>query len=56
MDPLITDHRLYRALGKTAAARQRAYRELCKVLLEQESLVAIREATNKGWVGRQCSV
>ena len=50
MDPLITDQRLYRALGKTAGARQRAYRELCRVPLAQESLVAIREATNTGWV------
>ena len=49
-DPLITDHRVYRALGKTAGARQWAYRELCRVPLEQESLVAIREATNTGWV------
>ncbi len=49
-DPLITDHRVYRALGKTAGERQRAYRELCRVPLAQENLVAIREATNKGWV------
>ena len=49
-DPLITDHRVYRALGKTSGERQRAYRELCRVPIEQESLVSIREATNKGWV------
>ena len=49
-DPLMTDHRVYRSLGKTAGERQRAYRALCKEPLAQENLTAIREATNKGWV------
>ena len=46
---LVTDHALYRALGKTAEARQAAYRELFKAHLSNADVVAIREATNKAW-------
>jgi putative transposase len=49
-DRLITDHVLYLALGKTGAERQRGYRELSKVEVEEESVAAIREGTNKAWV------
>ena len=35
-DALMTDHRLYRALGKTVGDRQRAYRELCSATRTRE--------------------
>jgi putative transposase len=50
VDRLITNHAVYLGLGKTEAERQRGYRELSKVQLEEESVAAIREATNKAWV------
>lgn len=49
-DKLVTDHALYRALGKTDAERQSAYRGLFKAHLSQGALEEIREATNKAWV------
>ena len=49
-DPLLTPHDLYQQLGRTAAARQRAYRELFRHHLSGETLDEIRKATNKAWV------
>ena len=46
---LIADHPLYTALGQTKKERQAAYRALFKAQLGQATLVAIRNATNKGW-------
>jgi REP-associated tyrosine transposase len=40
---------LYRALGRSAAERQEAYRELCREQLAPELLDAVRRATNGGW-------
>ena len=48
-DPLVTDHELFRRLGRSATARQAAYRALFKAHLGEGTLTAIREATNKGW-------
>ncbi|MCZ6801570.1 MAG: transposase [Nitrospirae bacterium] len=49
-DSLMTPHPLYHELGRTAAARQKAYRELFRRHLSGETLEVIREATNKAWV------
>ena len=48
-DTLITEHELYRRLGRSAEQRQLGYRQLFKTALPEESLASIREATNKGW-------
>lgn len=48
-DPLARDHRLYRALGASAAERQQAYRALFRAALGDEFLDALRAATNGGW-------
>ena len=49
-EPWLTPHALYQRLGRTAAERQKAYRELFRHKLSGETLDAIREATNKAWV------
>jgi putative transposase len=49
-DGLVTDHRLYQRLGKTAEERQAAYRQLFKSHLGEVAMEQIREATNKAWV------
>jgi putative transposase len=49
-DPVITAHREYERLGATPAERQAAYRQLFRAQIPQETLAAIREATNKAWV------
>ncbi len=48
-DPLISEHRVYKALGKTEKERNKAYRALFrkKMSAEQESL--IHDSTMKGW-------
>jgi putative transposase len=48
-DPLVSEHRLYRALGRSAAERQKAYRALFRPALDQGFVEAIRQATNGGW-------
>ncbi len=48
-DPLARDHRLYRALGRSAAERQKAYRELFRGALPTAFIEALRAATNGGW-------
>lgn len=47
---LLTAHREYQRLGRTAEERQAAYRTLFRGRLPLESIEAIREATNKAWV------
>lgn len=49
IDKLITDHALYITLGKENEERQAAYRALFKAHMSAATLVAIRDATNKGW-------
>lgn len=49
-DPLVTPHRLYRALGRNAEERQGAYRRLFRARVPERTLEEIREATNKAWV------
>ncbi len=47
---LVVMHGLYRGLGRSAAARQKAYRTLFRARVAEKSLIEIREATNKAWV------
>ncbi len=48
-DPLITDHPLYWALGNTPFDREAAYRALVDQGLSAEEVIALSEATLKGW-------
>lgn len=48
-DPLITDHKLYWALGNTPFERELAYRALVTQGLGEQALAEIRHATTKGW-------
>lgn len=48
-DPLVSPHPLYRALGRSAAERQAAYRALFRERLAESFLDALRGATNGGW-------
>ena len=48
-DPLITEHRIYTALGKTAKERNKAYRALFKKRLTAEQEALITDSTIKGW-------
>ena len=48
-DALVSEHPLYRALGRSAAERQKAYRALFRAALDEEFLEALRRATNGGW-------
>ena len=47
---LVSDHPLYHALGRGAAARQTAYRDLFQTALQPGFVDALRAATNGGWV------
>ncbi len=49
-DPLVHDHELYERLGRSAKARQAAYRELFRTHIPQADVDALRAATNKAWV------
>ena len=48
-DPVVSDHPLYRGLGRNAVARQEAYRALFRQALGDDFLDGIRAATNGGW-------
>lgn len=48
-DRLVSDHRLYRALGRSAADRQQSYREMFRAKLSTAFVEALRAATNGGW-------
>ncbi|HTT10426.1 MAG TPA: transposase [Burkholderiaceae bacterium] len=49
VDPLITDHALFWALGNTPFERQSAYQRLFETPLTEERVDEIRHATNRGW-------
>jgi len=49
-NPLLSQHSLYRRLGRNAEARQSAYRQLFRAQLSKADVDAIRETTNKAWV------
>jgi REP-associated tyrosine transposase len=48
-DAMVRDHPLYRALGRSAAERQKEYRALFRGALDEEFLADLRAATNGGW-------
>ena len=48
--PLVHDHERYGRLGRSAKARQAAYRELSRTPIAQADVEALRDATNKTWV------
>ncbi len=48
-DPLISEHRIYKSLGKTEKERNRAYRALFKKPLSAEQEAVIHNSTMKGW-------
>lgn len=48
-DPALKDHRLYQALGASAARRGAAYSKLMTKPLSAEFIAALRAATNGGW-------
>jgi putative transposase len=50
VDPLITDHAVYWALGNTPFDRQAAYRQLFEHGPADAELAAIRRATHGGWL------
>ncbi|MCU0973251.1 MAG: transposase [Burkholderiales bacterium] len=45
----ITPHREYLRLGRTAADRQGAYRQLFRAAVSRSDLAEIRDCTHKGW-------
>ena len=49
-DPLVSPHLLYQQLGKSFEERQSAYRQLFRYHLGDQTLTAIRTATNQAWV------
>lgn len=49
-DPLIRDHELYLALGKTPGERVHAYRALFRAKLDEATLDSIRGSLHRGWV------
>ena len=49
MDPLLTGHALYQALGRSADAREKSYRALFETPLAKDFVDALRAATNGGW-------
>jgi putative transposase len=49
-DALVSEHALYRALGRSAAERQKAYRALFRSALAKDFLDQLCAATNGGWV------
>ncbi len=48
-DPMISEHRIYKGLGKTDKERNRAYRALFKTRLSKELENHIYNSTLKGW-------
>ncbi|SPE21582.1 conserved hypothetical protein [Burkholderiales bacterium] len=49
VDPLITDHPQFWALGNTPFERQAAYGRVCAAPLDPAVLAQIRESTHRGW-------
>jgi REP-associated tyrosine transposase len=48
-DALVSDHALYRALGRSGPDRQSAYGDLFRAPLDAGFVDALRAATNGGW-------
>jgi putative transposase len=50
VDPLISDHPVYWALGNTPFERQAAYRHLFEHEPSDDELATIRRSTHGGWL------
>lgn len=50
VDPIVSEHPLFWALGNTPFAREAAYKEIVKLGVGREEQTAITKATLKGWV------
>lgn len=48
-DALVSPHALFQRLGRSAEARQKAYRELFRGKLDEAFVDALRATTNGGW-------
>lgn len=48
-DPLMVEHPIYQSLGRDAAERLQAYRDLFRAELDPQTVNNIRAATQKGW-------
>ncbi len=48
-DPLVSDHPLYRGLGRSDAERQKEYWALLRPALDADFIETLRAATNGGW-------
>jgi len=48
-DALLSEHAIYRALGRGGEARRKGYRALFRRALDGEFVAALRAATNGGW-------
>lgn len=49
-DPLVSPHVLYQSLGASGHERQHSYRNLFQTHIDHETLEAIRQATQRGWI------
>jgi len=49
LDPVVTDHPLYWALGNTPFEREAAHRKLLERALTFDQMSSIQDATTKGW-------
>jgi putative transposase len=49
LDPLVTEHALYKALGEDRAMRAAAYAALLAMPLDEGWIETLRHATNHGW-------
>ncbi|VAW97244.1 Transposase and inactivated derivatives [hydrothermal vent metagenome] len=47
---IITPQLEYKRLGKTAVERQSAYKKLFRNMISEQTLILIRENTNKAWI------
>jgi len=50
LDPLITEHELYRGLSRISERRRDRYAALFNTAISSHDLKTIRETTNKAWV------
>ena len=48
-DPLVSDHAMFKRLGRTVRERQQAYRALFRGKLDEGFVESLRAATNGGW-------
>src|SRR5262249_11387149 len=49
VDPIVTDHATFWALGNTPFERQSSYEQLFEMPMPDEQMAYIRRSTNRGW-------